>query len=237
MTGVETPADSQISKRTTFVTLLVEVVAVVVIMAGLVFVLTAHLEWTLGWVYVRLFLTAMAINWGCVLRWNPVLIARRIGFGKGTKPWDLVWVVLWAPVMIAVYVVAVIELGWVSVTPGAAWLLGLAIFVSGWALLTWSSVVNPFLEKTARIQTEHGHRVIETGPYAYVRHPFYVGLALWMLSTPLLLISTWAFIPAVLAVVGLMIRTALEDRTLHRELPGYADYTVRIRFRLIPGVW
>jgi protein-S-isoprenylcysteine O-methyltransferase Ste14 len=58
-----------------------------------------------------------------------------------------------------------------------------------------------------------------------------------MLSTPLLLISTWAFIPAVLAVVGLMIRTALEDRTLHRELPGYADYTVRIRFRLIPGVW
>ncbi|HIC14742.1 MAG TPA: hypothetical protein EYO83_06305, partial [Gemmatimonadetes bacterium] len=98
MTGVETPADSQISKRTTFVTLLVEVVAVVVIMAGLVFVLTAHLEWTLGWVYVRLFLTAMAINWGCVLRWNPVLIARRIGFGKGTKPWDLVWVVLWAPV-------------------------------------------------------------------------------------------------------------------------------------------
>ena len=211
MTGVETPADSQISKRTTFVTLLVEVVAVVVIMAGLVFVLTAHLEWTLGWVYVRLFLTAMAINWGCVLRWNPVLIA--------------------------VYVVAVIELGWVSVTPGAAWLLGLAIFVSGWALLTWSSVVNPFLEKTVRIQTEHGHRVIETGPYAYVRHPFYVGLALWMLSTPLLLISTWAFIPAVLAVVGLMIRTALEDRTLHRELPGYADYTVRIRFRLIPGVW
>ncbi|HIC13950.1 MAG TPA: isoprenylcysteine carboxylmethyltransferase family protein, partial [Gemmatimonadetes bacterium] len=166
-----------------------------------------------------------------------VLIARRIGFGKGTKPWDLVWVVLWAPVMIAVYVVAVIELGWVSVTPGAAWLLGLAIFVSGWALLIWSSVVNPFLEKTVRIQTEHGHRVIETGPYAYVRHPFYVGLALWMLSTPLLLISTWAFIPAVLAVVGLMIRTALEDRTLHRELPGYADYTVRIRFRLIPGVW
>ena len=97
--------------------------------------------------------------------------------------------------------------------------------------------MNPFLEKTVRIETDHGHRVIDTGPYAYVRHPFYVGFVCWMLSTPLLLGSTWAFILAVLTVVGIVIRTALEDRTLHRDLPGYADYAARIRFRLIPRVW
>ena len=146
--------------------------------------------------------------------------------------------VLNAPAIIAVYVVAVLELrDGVSSTPDTAWMLGLAIFVSGWALLTWSLVVNPFLEKTVRIQTDHGHRVIDTGPYAYVRHPFYVGFVCWMLSTPLLLGSTWAFIPAVLTGVGIVIRTELEDRTIHREFPGYADYAARIRFRLIPRVW
>jgi len=124
----------------------------------------------------------------------------------------------------------------VSSAPGAAWLLGLAIFVPGWAIAIWSMVVNPFFEKTVRIQTDHGHRVIDTGPYAYMRHPGYVGFAGWMLSTPLLLESTWAFVPAIISVALLVIRTALEDRTLHAELPGYAEYTSRVRFRLIPGV-
>ena len=98
-------------------------------------------------------------------------------------------------------------------------------------------VVNPFFEKTVRIQTDHEHRVIETGPYAYVRHPGYVGFAGWMLSTPLLLASDWAFIPALLAVIGFVIRTAFEDRMLRAELKGYSEYATRVRFRLIPGVW
>jgi protein-S-isoprenylcysteine O-methyltransferase Ste14 len=118
-----------------------------------------------------------------------------------------------------------------------AWLLGLAIFISGSGLLTWSMVVNPFFEKTVRIQTEHGHRVIDTGPYAYVRHPGYAGLVGWILSTPLLLGSAGAMIPASLAVIGIVIRTALEDHTLYAELPGYAEYVARVRFRLLPGVW
>jgi protein-S-isoprenylcysteine O-methyltransferase Ste14 len=70
-----------------------------------------------------------------------------------------------------------------------------------------------------------------------MRHPGYAGFAGWMLSTPLLLASTWAFIPALISVVLLLIRKALEDRTLHEELPGYAEYASRVRFRLIPGVW
>jgi len=79
--------------------------------------------------------------------------------------------------------------------------------------------------------------VIDTGPYAYVRHPGYVGFAGWLLSTPILLASAWTFAPALLTVAGLVIRTALEDRTLHAELPGYPEYAARVRFRLIPGIW
>ncbi len=135
-------------------------------------------------------------------------------------------------------------LGWIYVgflvatlATTLTWLLGVALFVPGWALVIWSMAVNPFFEKTVRIQTKRGHRVVDAGPYAYVRHPGYVGFAAWMLSTPLMLGSAWAFVPALLAVIGFAIRTALEDRTLQAELPGYADYAARVRFRLVPGVW
>jgi protein-S-isoprenylcysteine O-methyltransferase Ste14 len=160
-------------------------------------------------------------------------------FGQFTKAWDMVWAVLFTIAVIAIYVVAVAETrDGVAREPGASWLLGLAIFTPGWTLVIWSMVVNPFFEKTVRIQTDHGHRVIDTGPYAYIRHPGYVGFAVgWILPTPLLLASTRAFIPALIVVGLLVIRTALEDRTLHAELPGYAEYATRVRFRLIPGVW
>jgi protein-S-isoprenylcysteine O-methyltransferase Ste14 len=96
---------------------------------------------------------------------------------------------------------------------------------------------NPFFEKTVRIQSERDHYVIDTGPYRVVRHPGYVGLVPWVLSIPLLLVSARAFLPAGLAVISLLVRTALEDRTLHKKLPGYAEYAARVRSRLVPGVW
>ena len=88
-----------------------------------------------------------------------------------------------------------------------------------------------------RIQTERGHHVIEDGPYRYVRHPGYVGFFSWCLATPLLLGSWWALVPGALSVVGIFVRAALEDRTLRTELEGYEDYTTRVRYRLIPGLW
>jgi len=203
----ETHADSQASITRALVG---RAIGAAVVLCGLVFVLALRLDWTLGWIYVGI----LAANW------------------------DKVWLGLFAPVAIAVYVVALLKArDAVSNAPGAAWLLGLAIFVPSWALVIWSMVVNPFFEKTVRIQKDRGHHVIDTGPYAYVRHPGYVGFAGWMLSTPLLLASSWAFVPALLAVVALVIRTALEDRTLHAELPGYPEYAARVRFRLIPGIW
>lgn len=218
--------------------LVLAVAAGAIALAGLVFVLAHQLDWTVGWIYVGLVAVGGAVNAVCLLRWNPELIRRRMWPGRGTKTWDIVWSLLFAPAMIAVFVIPVLEArSGTPSAPGAAWLLGLALFVPGWALITWSMVVNPFFEKTVRIQTDRGHRVIDTGPYAYVRHPGYVAFAGWFLATPLLLASNWAFIPALLTVLALVIRTALEDRTLHAELPGYAEYAERVRFRLIPGVW
>ena len=215
------------------------IITTLVIIFAVFVLLRAHqLGWTVGGIYVGIVATAFTFNLVCLGKWNPELIERRFSTGKGTKTWDRVWLVLFLIAMTIIFVAVNIEAkDGVSSAPGAAWLLGYAIFVPGWTLLTWSMVVNPFFEKTVRIQTEHGHRAIDTGPYAYVRHPGYVGFSACIISTPLLLSSNLAFIPAFITVLLFVIRTALEDRMLHNELSGYSDYANRVRFRLIPGVW
>jgi protein-S-isoprenylcysteine O-methyltransferase Ste14 len=119
------------------------------------------------------------------------------------------------------------------------WVCGIGYFllIAGFAGITWAESVNKFFEPTVRIQTERDHKVIDTGPYAIIRHPGYVFASLFFIGMPLALGSLWALIPAVSACVILMVRTILEDRTLHHELAGYQEYAQRVRYRLVPGIW
>ena len=206
---------------------------------ALLFVPAGRWDWLAGWLYLILVAIYSAANYAYLLRRNPELIVHRMRFGKGTKTWDKLWMVIFTPPFIAVYVVAALDAGrygW-SDMPVALWPVGLVLLAAGMTIFSWSMGVNPFFEKTVRIQSERGHRVIDTGPYRYVRHPGYVGFFGWIVSAPLLLGSWWAFLPALISVVAVIVRTALEDRTLLNELPGYVDYASRVRFRLIPGVW
>ena len=207
------------------------------LLTGALYAIARSFGWTLGWIYLGLMAAAFALNSACLLHWNPTLIRRRMRIGPGTKRWDVVWSVVSTPVWVVVFVVAVIDLRAAASSPGPLWLLGMALFLPGWGLIVWSMSVNPFFEKTVRIQTELGHHVIDHGPYALVRHPGYVGFAAWLLSAPLLLGAPSALLPASLAVALLVVRTGLEDRTLHAELSGYPEYAERVRYRLIPGVW
>jgi protein-S-isoprenylcysteine O-methyltransferase Ste14 len=88
-----------------------------------------------------------------------------------------------------------------------------------------------------RIQADRGHVVCDSGPYRIVRHPGYAGNILPLLGIVLALGSLWTLIPAAVALVIAVIRTALEDRTLQEELPGYQEYTRRVRYRLFPGIY
>jgi protein-S-isoprenylcysteine O-methyltransferase Ste14 len=114
---------------------------------------------------------------------------------------------------------------------------GYVLFLAGMGILTWAEAVNKFFEVTVRIQTERGHKVIDTGPYAIVRHPGYVGGILFCVGIALCLASLRALIAASIASVLFILRTRWEDQTLQAELPGYKEYTERVRFKLIPGVW
>ena len=98
-------------------------------------------------------------------------------------------------------------------------------------------VTNTYLSRVARIQEDRGQVVVMAGPYKYVRHPMYIGIILLFLSIPLALGSWWALIPGVGIGILFVIRTAKEDQMLRSELSGYADYSNRVRYRLVPGIW
>ena len=207
--------------------------------AAIIFWPAGRLGWAAGWLYFAIVVATMFVTLVYLRRVNPELIEYRTRIGKGTKRWDIVWLTLFSPVFLGIYAVAgldAVRFGWTTM-PAWLWFVGLAVFVPGTALFIWSMGVNPFFEKTVRIQAERGHRVIDTGPYARVRHPGYVGFSAWSLSAPFLLGSWWAFVPAFLALIGIVVRTALEDRTLRAELSGYTEYAKRVRYRLIPGLW
>jgi protein-S-isoprenylcysteine O-methyltransferase Ste14 len=109
--------------------------------------------------------------------------------------------------------------------------------LAGIAVTAWSQAMNPFFEPGVRIQSERHQRVIDRGPYRFLRHPGYIAALFLFFRMALALGSFWALVPAALAAALLVLRTALEDRLLRAELPGYDDYSRRVRWRLVPGVW
>jgi len=211
------------------------------LLAGLVALglVAVRQSWHPGFAYFALMVVVLVINIASVAIWNPVLIGRRTGFKPGTKGWD--WVVMllgFAPGIVGMFLAAWWQNSATGLAPiGSAWWLALLILGVGWGFANWSMIVNPFFEKTVRIQSEHDHQVIDCGPYAIIRHPGYVGFIAWILTTPVLLGASWAWPPAILAAGALLVRTWLEDRTLADELSGYRDYAERVPARLIPGVW
>jgi len=205
-----------------------------------VFLPAGTLDWPRAWALLAVYTLAVG-GFVAVLRWrNPEALAARMrGAGEGTKPFDRVFVPVWTVLILAMLLVSgldAVRFGWAplpdwTLVPGFG-LMGLAMVPIG-----WSAAHNPHLEGTVRIQHDRGHRVVSTGPYAWVRHPMYVGSLLWLWALPLILGSTWAMVPAALASAAMVWRTALEDATLREELPGYADFADQTRYRLLPGIW
>ena len=116
-------------------------------------------------------------------------------------------------------------------------LAALAFFLAGYAFALWAMHVNAFFSTMVRIQRERGHRVVDRGPYRFVRHPGYAGAVVAHLALPIALGSLWGLVPAALGCAGVALRIVGEERTLRRGLAGYAEYAARVRWRLLPGVW
>jgi protein-S-isoprenylcysteine O-methyltransferase Ste14 len=210
--------------------------------AAVVFLAAGRVDWVWGWAFVGLTGSALAGHVLVLVPINPALLAEREGGlrQEGAKAWD-VWVASLSGGVLPLisWVVAGLDMrfGWSGAMSLALHAAGLLGGVLGWGLFLWAMASNTFFSEAVRIQPERGHSVVQDGPYRWVRHPGYAGACLTFLCTPLLLGSWWALIPSAMGVAGYALRTALEDRTLHAELEGYAAYAQKVRYRLVPGLW
>lgn len=217
---------------------IVTVLSSLVFFGAILFVSAGRINWLEAWIFLGIYLAGVIANGVWSLRNNPEVLNERGRIGKNAKSWDKVIGILYMVLLFAIYILAGLDMrfGW-SETPLWVKILGGAAFALSMALTFWVMTANTFLSTFVRIQEDRGHTTVTSGPYRFVRHPMYLGIVFMSLGMPLLLGSWWAIIPGVLNIGLFIVRTTLEDRTLQAELPGYKEYTRRVRYRLVPGVW
>jgi len=174
-----------------------------------------------------------------IYRYNPELLRERLGPRQGARRWDAAIVSSLGLVTLARYIVAGLDerYGWSGDFPSAAQIAALLVCALGYAVFTWATYSNAYFSQIVRIQSERGHAVVSGGPYRWVRHPAYAGAILYELAVSILLASWWSLAISALSAGLLVLRTALEDRFLMRELDAYSEYAGGVRYRLLPGVW
>jgi protein-S-isoprenylcysteine O-methyltransferase Ste14 len=211
------------------------------LVSGIVLFLAAgRLDWTMGWVYLGVYFLGIFLNLVVMTAKNPELYAIRAEITQeDTKEWDKIFTALYGPMLLLIMAVTGLDAGryrWSSV-PNWLQVVSIGLFVVGWLFSLWAMVANKHFETSVRIQAERGHETVTSGPYAIVRHPGYAGIMLLYAVTPWFLGSWWGLIPAGMLLAAFVYRTAMEDRTLHEELPDYRVYAEKVRYRLLPGVW
>jgi protein-S-isoprenylcysteine O-methyltransferase Ste14 len=215
--------------------------AYVMMLPAILFVSAGTLNWIMGWLHVGVYIGSILASRIMVLRKNPDLLYERARYGeaRNVKHWDRILMPLVASLPLFIYVAAGLDFrfGWSPKVPLTLQHVALIIMVLGLALSVWAMAVNRFFSAVMRIQKDRGQIVVDSGPYKLVRHPGYAGGLIYMIAAPLTLGSLWAIIPAIPAVAVLVLRTALEDAALKKELPGYTKYAAKVRYRLIPGIW
>lgn len=229
------------TQKTFTLSLVIQLILVVLVAPFLPLVISGAWDWWQAWVFAVVYILSFVVSRVLASRRHPDLIKERARFmqAQNTKSWDKVFAPLLGIGSILIPVVAGLDkyYGWTSASHLTLNLIALLGILLGYAFSSWALIENRFFSGTVRIQTERGHHVISSGPYRILRHPGYAGALLSYLCMPLLFDSLWAWIPAALLIAVLFIRTALEDKTLQAELPGYKEYARKTRYRLIPGIW
>lgn len=207
------------------------------IFIAVLFVSAGSLEWFWAWMLVLVMLAGYTLG---IVFVDTGLLEERTGVKRGYERRDLPLAIIMGRLgPLAVIIIAGLDFrfGWSWPLPETYAVLGLVLFAVGYVPILWAMHENRFFSSVIRIQKDRSHRVVTTGPYRFVRHPGYLGSIIYMLALPFALTSYWALIPAVATIILVIVRTALEDDILKRGLEGYAEYTQRVRYRLLPGMW
>ncbi len=211
----------------------------VLLCAGFIFLGAGKLRYWQALLYVVIALVGTTLSH--VLQGkHSDLTVERLSRARAGQSWDKRILGASFVVTIMTFVTAGLDsgrFGWSGHVPPGITVAGVILMLAGQVLFAIAKRVNEFFSSTVRIQSDRGHKVCDRGPYRHIRHPGYLGMLVSLLAFPLLLSSYWAFIPASVGAILLIVRTALEDRFLVGELPGYREYAATTRWRLIPGVF
>jgi protein-S-isoprenylcysteine O-methyltransferase Ste14 len=115
--------------------------------------------------------------------------------------------------------------------------LGVVVSLAGYAVIWTTLFQNAFAAPIVKDQSERGQVLIDTGLYGHIRHPFYLGFLVFFLGLALWLESYAGVAALLLPFAFLAARIKVEEKTLRVTLPGYPEYTRRVRYRLVPFVW
>jgi len=200
-------------------------------------------RWWEAWVLVGLWTVFGIVMTIILLRHDPALLAERlklVPLHKEQKDWDKVLMLLFFIASIGLYLIPgfdVVRYEWSEPLPVWMKILAMLIHLPCFVLLGWVMSENTYLSQVVKIDVTRGHQVITTGPYALVRHPMYTIVIVLLFAFPVALGSRYALILALFLTALLILRTYLEDRTLHAELTGYEEYAKKTPYRLIPRLW
>ncbi len=218
---------------------LIQIFISILLMGLTLFLSAGRWDWPAAWIFLGTYALMVLTAGIWVARKHPDVVNERGKIAHDAKSWDKVLMTIYSVMILVLFAVAGLDVGrfgW-SVLPLALQLIGYIALIIAMAVTYWAMAVNPFLSTIVRIQDDRGHYVVTTGPYRYVRHPMYAMILLMYPGIALELGSWLALIPAAVIIIVFVIRTALEDRTLQAELPGYAEFARHTRYRLMPGIW
>jgi len=197
--------------------------------------------WTFGfwqaWTYLAISLVSGAAIVAYLKRIDPKLLERRLrGLGAEKQTSQKLTQLAAAIAFVGAIVLSLLDhrLSW-SRVPVAVTIGGCALLVVGYLVILLSLRENTYA--AVNVAVESDQKVISTGPYAIVRHPYYVGLLVWILATPLALGSWWGLLMLAPMVLVIASRIRYEERFLNEHLHGYAAYCQSLRYRLVPLIW
>lgn len=219
--------------------LIIKTVVTVLFTLTVLFLPAGTLNWPEAWLFLLFYFTVVTGMMIWMKKKSPGLLKERMTRKKEAKSWDRKFMIAYSFLLVVLLAVPgfdAVRFRW-SEVPLIFKVFGFIGYIPGWTFAFWAMKENAYASDIVRIQADRGHTVCTTGPYRYVRHPMYAGNILFLLFFPLALGSLYSFIPAFIIVVLFIIRTSLEDRTLLEELPGYKEYSQKVRYRLLPGVW
>jgi protein-S-isoprenylcysteine O-methyltransferase Ste14 len=210
-----------------------------VVFTGVWFGIAGRVTWWQGWAFLLTFIVYVSVLVWRLSKVDPDLVRERNRPADVAETWDRVVMGIYSVVLVVLLIVTALDGGrylWSAIPLGVQMIGWVLLVVAG--ILVWHVMMtNAYLSSWARIQADRGQVVVQEGLYRRIRHPMYLGIMLSFLGIPLLLNSWWGMIPSVV-IVGLFVyRTYREDQMLIENLAGYAEYTQKVRFRLLPGVW